>query len=458
MATNMDSANKPAKTQDTPDKKEITQVRVLSVEFMSDHKLLKDNQADWKNTGALYKKPDWNNSHSNPISHSRGEKIQLKVKFKVWRSGAAPESGTLFGFSNIRVPMGKDKSKQLLFIKKGVNFDPGKKIDEVVLESKQKLPATMRVRRHRFEIRWIAKGKKQYQADTSKNLIFFTLGNPRDNGNPFKGDGVTFKRMNLAVNWIRGTNERKSMDIVEKLFDKFPVYVLSFNDLEEDQQTYLRKHPEIKEELKRAGFPVYMMDGVSIKDPDTKSIYGPDIGGPWLLAEYQTYGGECQAIVRLIQAILNQVGSPGKAGERYVNANAGKPYEAIFRNYGTECTGPNVKRKYILAAHPVKVGHLYTQDEVGVNNYEAYLKFTDENGEIGWFGGGVGKLPRDQHPITVFYALVEYEDEYVKKIKGWKFRITQLWKYKGKPRSAFTNKEILYDENTRTSSENTFVY
>lgn len=204
------------------------------------------------------------------------------------------------------------------------------------------------------------------------------------------------------------------MDIVEHLFGKFDGYVLGFDHLHPDDQKYLKNHPAEKNTLKKAGFAAYRKT---------------DQGGAWPLAEHADWGGECQAIVRLIRGMLKQVGCPGQAEPKYVNADARNPYKARIRDRGTRCSGPDADKSYALVDVPVKVGGLYDKkDRVGWNNYEAYLKFT-HNKKVGWFGGGVGKLPEGKDPLHVFYGLAEYEMAYVAATKSWKRKVTQLWKY-----------------------------
>ena len=40
----------------------------------------------------------------------------------------------------------------------------------------------------------------------------------------------------------------------------------------------------------------------------------------------------------------------------------------------TACTGPNSTRKYVLVDGEVKVGRLYNQEDIGWNNYEAFMQ------------------------------------------------------------------------------------
>ncbi|MGH2958240.1 MAG: hypothetical protein ACRDKE_01430, partial [Solirubrobacterales bacterium] len=143
---------------------------------------------------------------------------------------------------------------------------------------------------------------------------------------------------------------------------------------------------------------------------------------------FSRFGGECQAIARLIAGIVHQVGMPGKAEVKYVNADARNPHSAIIKSTGTRCAGPKPGHAYALVDAPVSAGRSYLDDaKIGWNNYEAYLKFT--HGKEYWYGGGIGRLPDGHDPLKVFFGLVEFKPVVDAKSGTLVRQVTQVWPY-----------------------------
>ena len=102
--------------------------------------LLKDNTDDWKNSGKLYKTPDWTPTTSNPISHTMGKKLKIKIVVQAGPQGST-EPGRLVGWYGDKV----------LFDSKKTEFKPGKK-KELTLETK--LEVVKKVRKIALDIEW----------------------------------------------------------------------------------------------------------------------------------------------------------------------------------------------------------------------------------------------------------------------------------------------------------------
>lgn len=371
-----------------------------AVRFRSDHKLLKDNTKDWHDTGSRYKKPEWlRHRREYPITHTMGKKIQIYVRLSVHPSDACAESGRLIG----------NGPGKLDFLKSGVNFAPGRVIEKLAC----RIPLPRKVQKGLLGITWKALTDVRHNVGYSQNYVYVTMDTPINEGKP--EDGVTVWRMEHAVGMVEAARTIDPMKIVEHLFQYFPVYVLGNVDqssLDRATQKKLDSDPKRKSKMRKAGFSAYMKNA-------------------WPLAEYREFGGECQAIVRLIVGVLHQVGCPGKAKVKYVNANASAPYTPVIRDVGTQCTGPDGSKGYALVDSAVKAGKLYgSRSGVGWNNYEAYMKFT-HGGETGWFGGGVGKLPPGMNQLHVFYGLAEYKWVTVKRGSRYVHRrkVTRVWKY-----------------------------
>jgi hypothetical protein len=63
---------------------------IKSVQFTSDHGILRDEATSWVNTGSVYSEPEWVASTTNtPISQTKGTVLSAAVKLKIEPSGLA---------------------------------------------------------------------------------------------------------------------------------------------------------------------------------------------------------------------------------------------------------------------------------------------------------------------------------------------------------------------------------
>src|SRR6185437_14271078 len=246
----------------------------------------------------------------------------------------------------------------------------------------------------KMPIVWSAKASTVYPAGTSgPHLIYVTYDKPIDTGLP--EDGVTVHRMQMTIAWMGRAwtaGKRKPVDLIDAAFRKFNGYILSFQMLPHWQQSHLLANPAELAKLNSAGFAAY---------------HGA--GGAWPLSEFVEYGGECQAIVRLVRGMAHQIGLPGKIEDKYVSSEPSDPYKTRILdtpNIGPD--GPIPGYYYSLVDQVVQVGHEYgAADHVGFNRFEAFLKYTD--GDVTWFGGGIGRMPDDTKEtdlVKVFQGLV----------------------------------------------------
>lgn len=67
----------------------VFRTAVNSVEFTSDHGLLKNNNSDWTDSGTVYASPEWvpSLSRNNPITHTMNSSLVVNVTVKVEPSG-----------------------------------------------------------------------------------------------------------------------------------------------------------------------------------------------------------------------------------------------------------------------------------------------------------------------------------------------------------------------------------
>jgi len=190
--------------------KPITTIELISIEFQSDHKLLKKYDADWNDGGARYPKPEWTTSAQHPVSHSMKKKIKLRVKVKVSPAGTCPETGDLEGTG----PGG------LVFKKAGVKFSSGEQTVE--LESDKQLKDQVQVLD--FEIKWKTRNTSvQISPNKTKNTMYVTYGTPY-NDTPYD-NAVTEKRLKWVCNLCAG--DKNGHASVTKIHDSTGSFDLS---------------------------------------------------------------------------------------------------------------------------------------------------------------------------------------------------------------------------------------
>ena len=395
---------------------QINLIQVKSITFNNDHEKLYRNDTDWTKNGGEIKEPKWDLTHSDPVVFTMGSKIKCSVTFGVIGPSSLQVEGDIEGEGGWRFVRFKGHE----------TFKPKeKKID---LEGHDVIPKEVFTHAN-CSIVWKVKAKKgDADAGTSGPHTFHSImGTPIDENLP--EDGLTTRRMETAVEWVGSCNTDVPVDLVEVLFKRFPVYTLGFEYLPKNLQDELDNDLAKKKELEEAGFATYMKDSV---------------GGAWPLAQFERYGGECQAIVRLIRGILHQVGCPGKIELKYVNGTIDSSYKVKTQilDYGTKVTGPDSTKGYALIDGKVTVGQVCKNTDVGFNNYEACMKYTyplSSKTMAAWFGGGAGKIGEvdtgnkknvdsfEESLIGVFWGIVEFEWVYVG--KKWLRKITWIKRF-----------------------------
>jgi hypothetical protein len=242
------------------------ELRILSVEFASDHGVLLDHDTDWEDGGLPFDKPEWpkkaGDPAGHPVSHTWDQPIELdvKVEFTGPRSKGSI-SGTLMGVD------AKDGTK---VFERRWRFRRGKQTIRV----KSTKPFPKEVKTQDVDWLWLIQGKginplsflglegvQSWPAQTQFE-IFMTQAEP---STVLAFPGITYRRMKHAVAKV---SEAASIDphvIVKHLMSTFPVFNLGANPR-----------------------------------------------NAWLLGEPGA-AGDCRTIVRYVINILLMVGIPGDA-------------------------------------------------------------------------------------------------------------------------------------------------
>jgi hypothetical protein len=346
----------------------ISFITIKQIKFLTDHGLMKDNTANYKDEGAVYPRTHWSNGGSVPISHSSYGDIRIEMTISVGPPGAVPESG------NIDC---KYEGEDFLY-KEAVTFSPG----EFTVVLANELQDEKNIGWNDMKLDWALEGISVPISPASTNhVVALTAGVPQG----FNDDnGITYKRMYEATHLLRRYNPVRPHFIVSKLMGILKYYVLSPNPNVPD----IYSHP----------------------------TYYNSEGGAWPMMDYKRYYGECQAIVRFVGSVIKQVGVDGTAELVYVFAEPANPGVAV------ESADANNYQGCALVDKEVQVGQVYPPNNTvldddsvspGFNNYEACLKFT-HGGSTKYYGGGTGGHGSDtaQQVILSFFALVRYEGAY----------------------------------------------
>lgn len=377
--------------------KAFTTFKVLELTFLSDHDLLLNNTKTWGSKGySRYAKPEWTSGGVNePITHTKGQPIKLKVKFEVGPKTAAPQMAFLRGeYAN-----GYAEFEGVI-----PNLAPGE--HAVTLESKGSLPSQIAKIQKSFQ--WKLKpglDETLVGGTTGPHTMFLTYGTPiKDLPKPWAEDGVTVKRMQTCVDWVGSLSPSDQNDlhrVVEKLMKKLGKYTLMSS-------------PKVPEEFDHPGYQPTVQMG--------------DLGGAWALAEYTTEGAECQAMVRFVNGVFRQLGAPGTYKPVVVYAHPGHKggAEAMEQDYPP--TTPVSHRKLdkglftktrelwsTLVDGHVDAGWAYPPPHTplpggkrspGLNTFEACL-FLDANGKKKYYGGGAGSYDSKQAVLVdCFWGLL----------------------------------------------------
>lgn len=165
----------------------IRTIQIVSVEYLSDHQMLKDHDSDWEDGGSRYPKPEWTERVQHPVSHTMDKEVKLKLVLEVGPPGSCAETGTLKGVG----PGG------LVFEAKNVSFTSGQMTVEVTSDRKLE----KKVQEIEFSIDWTVTGTGATLSPArTSNRMFVTMDTPTTPTSP----GVTLKRMRQAVGAVGG--------------------------------------------------------------------------------------------------------------------------------------------------------------------------------------------------------------------------------------------------------------
>jgi len=371
-----------SKSSSAPEEIPLSELKILEITFLSDHKKLKKYTKDWMNLGAVFPKPEWRPGVSSPISHSIDQKVSLKIKFLAGPPEGRTQYGTLYGKGPGHLTC--DSKRRL--IRAGENVFSLECVTEVPRE----------ILKREEQIAWrleLEQDGTLQGGTTGPHVIYCTYGDPKDDrSDREQEDGVTVKRMAQAVDWGGEVYTMDPHKLVDLLTGTFGSYTL---------------------EASKSVPPQY-------KHPHYRNLEG----GAWPLAEYRK-PAECQAIVRLVMGVIRQLGLPGVATAVVVFTDPDAPEQPKIELLAKGAGLRKFHKKEVdgttwfaaLTDKTVKEGEVYPSPDsadrkgkplVGFNTYEACVKFTDE-GLTRFYAGGAGiKKDADVVLKECFFDLVWY--------------------------------------------------
>jgi hypothetical protein len=373
----------------------FNEVKTVSLEFVGDHALLKDNVSDWANTGTVFPKPEFTfGKASAPVSRTRNKRLSVQVELEVWPYDAPMLDCTIKGTASW------GQTFETKFPLKG-----GKQ--PVILESAENLPD--KITRLTGEIVWVVNNGVDGDIQSTASWgheVFVTMDTPlTDKELARPEDGVTLKRMRKAMGWVEPVGSLKPHEILAGVRENFSGYRLNETKFMHDNHKDLH-HPNY-------------MDQPS------------PLGGAWPMADYMGESGECQAQVRLQRAVLRELGVPGEAKVYVVWADPSSQRGGLAIEDDWE-SNPNAgcneermvgfSQQYAaLVDGAVTVGTIYPPSHMptpdgttspGLNRYEACLRFTAD-GETKYYGGGAG-VYKDKDALLsapTFWGLIWVEEQ-----------------------------------------------
>jgi hypothetical protein len=362
-----------------PGKGAKDEIKILSIEFVSDHGLLLDYNTDWEDGGLPFDKPEWpkrtGDPAGHPVSHTWDQSIELdvKVEFTGPRSKRSI-SGTLTGVD------AKDGTK---VFERRWRFRRGKQTIRVTSAK----PLEKKIQQLNVDWLWLIHGKGitalsslglkgvQSWPAQSQFEIFVTRAEPSTV--PAFPD-ITYRRMKHAVTKVSEAATMEPHAVVKHLMSTFDEFNLGANPR-----------------------------------------------NAWVLG---TPGevGDCRTIVRYVINILLMAGVPGNARcvlvfEKLADGFPRHPFmgnpsmmqlerEPARDDFSVVAEEPTESQKdgglnRPMLIHPNGRWSLVLFDGGGGQNaFEACLEFT-YGGTTVWHAGGVRDFATMQSVITIFRAL-----------------------------------------------------
>lgn len=364
---------------------EIQLPKIVKLSFTSAHNNMLDNNADLLPTGNPVSRIHWVfGKPSKPASHTMDQRVKVDIELELHPFNADEQDCLIEGTTNGGT----------------LSFELTKKLGggkhALSLSSKQNLPKELK--RLDGDIEWsvTVKGKKMDAGKSFGHKIYLSFNTPK-NTDFNRDQGITEFRIASAMRHVLNTGSVDPHEIIKKMMkNDFPEYTID-------------KNPSVDADLDH---PKYFNDK----------------GGAWRVLDHLSAAAECQAIVRVVQAILAILGIEGEAEHVKVSIDAREgfafeepggiaPGEGGRGLQGESLTvktksGPKQVFPFLIPDDPATVPNVFLAGTVpSLNFFEACLKFTTDKGpnaKIKYYPGGTGGAVMDnpREVIGVFKAVI----------------------------------------------------
>lgn len=317
-----------------------------SLDFVSDHAVMRDNSKDWSNEGKAFPQPDWaiskeGKTRSSSISHTMGRQMEIDLRFDVWPATAEAATATITGKGSspfldfdVTKTMGGGIGKTQHMA------SPNKLPDEVAAYPDQSID---------WRIKW---GSWEHPIGTTGPFdIYATVDKP------VKPGAVTTNRMAKAVEMVSVAPTLDPHDVAKDVMSTWAEFNLD------------------------------------VKYPDNE----------WDLAADMETGAQCIDIVRFVQSVLGTVGLSAIGEAVIIWARPTAPTTGVETPWGS----PGGMSSGLFPGFPGQPTWRATliDGDFRPNRYEAALKLT-HGGKTKYYPGGVNAVfdsPDDV--LTVFNCL-----------------------------------------------------
>ncbi len=361
-------------------------------------------RVDWGHSGQPYSQPAWRrrDGRNVPVSYTRGTTMYPIMALTVdLQETYKPLQGCLIG-----TPVGPE-DPAFTFRSNPVSLKQG--TISVQVDGQGALPEWPQRMDRRILWRFDTKKKGTIEVgESGPHTVFVTFDTPVNTGR-YVEEGVTRARMEEATRRIAEMDDddqgrpESAIDLIDRVVQNCGEFVLGERQLSRDRQRSIRENGALREYINNVSWPDFFPGSPESGEPDFERYRRQ--GGAWPLASLREYGGECQAIVRLVRGILHQLGfSDGEISSQYVGADFRNPSYAIVSSMPRDvsCRGPRPDCSYALLSQRIGGPGRYKMDKLARNNYEAYLRYRYEDGGHryqAWYGGGIGLVGRWQEEV-----------------------------------------------------------
>jgi hypothetical protein len=358
-----------------------TAIAVTSLKVVGHHGLMLDNDTDDTGAGLPMPDPTWqgNNTKAQPVSLTAGAALTVELAVTV-----SPPDAPALACDVAGAPTGWTQT----WTATGLTLQGG--ANTLKLDSGETTGASVREVDGDLVFTFDNHKDAPFRVKVPSACIFLTVGAPVDLNDTYE-QGITVRHVRRAVRAVAATGANDVHGIAQGLMALVPHYTLL---------------PASEASVpKRFHHPDFISNG---------------LGGAWCLLDFLKYGAECQAICRMVRAILFMAGLAANASLRVVWADPDEgatgpahddPWEGSHGLDKTRTVDGEAQWAALSDTY-VEQGVQYTDTGrntrvkfAGLNHFECCLR-VEAGADIYYYGGGAGRYANAAEVILCFSCLV----------------------------------------------------